>query len=104
MPSRPDALSRENRRNLASYEEAPRRGSREGTSITNLECLDAHIDSSFERHLNRVRTFVRRPSISGESVGMREMAELVRHSIRGLGGDARLVTWSWIPAHTEPVA
>lgn len=50
----------------------------------------AHIDARFDRHLDRVRAFVRQPSISGEGTGMAEMAELVRDTIRGLGGSAEI--------------
>ena len=53
--------------------------------------IDAYIDEHFPRHLARVQAFVRQPSISGEGVGMAEMAELVAGSIRDLGGSAEIV-------------
>ncbi|MGH2400553.1 MAG: M20/M25/M40 family metallo-hydrolase, partial [bacterium] len=59
--------------------------------------IDAHIDEQFDRHLDRVRTFVRQPSISGEGVGMQEMAELVAASIRELGGKSEIVPTSGWP-------
>ncbi|HLW60750.1 MAG TPA: M20/M25/M40 family metallo-hydrolase [bacterium] len=62
--------------------------------------LDAHLDEMFDRHLERVRTFVRQPSISGEGVGMEAMAVLVRDTIRGLGGSAEIAaTPGWPVVH-----
>ena len=64
--------------------------------------IDAHIDAHFARHLARVQTFVRQPSISGEGVGMREMADLVAGSIRQLGGSAEIVaTPGWPVVYGE---
>jgi len=56
-----------------------------------IERVEARIEAEFEQHLDRVRRFVRQPSISGEGVGMQEMAALVRDSIAGLGGGAEIV-------------
>ncbi len=70
--------------------------------MTSLERLNAHIDASFDRHLERLRTFVRQPSVSGEGVGMQDMAELVRDAIRGLDGSAEIVaTPGWPVVHGE---
>jgi acetylornithine deacetylase/succinyl-diaminopimelate desuccinylase-like protein len=64
--------------------------------------IDAYIDEHFPRHLARVQTFVRQPSISGEGVGMREMADLVAGSIRELGGSAEVVaTPGWPVVYGE---
>jgi acetylornithine deacetylase/succinyl-diaminopimelate desuccinylase-like protein len=58
-----------------------------------MDRLFAHLESHFDHHLDRVRAYVREPSISGEpqSRGMQATAELVRDSIRELGGTAELV-------------
>jgi acetylornithine deacetylase/succinyl-diaminopimelate desuccinylase-like protein len=64
--------------------------------------IDAHIDEHFPQHLARVQTFVRQPSISGEGVGMPEMAALVAGSIRELGGTADVVpTPGWPVVYGE---
>src|SRR5579872_5226604 len=51
----------------------------------------SRIDDEFDRHVDRVRAFVRQPSISGEGVGMQEMAEMMRDTITRLGGNAEIV-------------
>ena len=67
-----------------------------------LKGIFDHIDAHFDRHLERVRTFVRQPSISGEGVGMREMAELVAGAIEELGGRAEIVpTPGWPVVYGE---
>jgi len=65
--------------------------------MTNLERIYGHIDEHFDRHLDRVRAFVRQPSISGEGVGMQEMAELVAASVRDLGGRSEIVSTAGWP-------
>lgn len=68
--------------------------------MTDLQPLYRHIDDAFERHLERIRAFVRQPSISGEGVGMREMSELVRDTVRCLGGSAEIApTPGWPVVH-----
>jgi acetylornithine deacetylase/succinyl-diaminopimelate desuccinylase-like protein len=60
----------------------------------------AHLDSHFDAHLDRVRAYVRQPSISGEGKGMAEMAAMVAGSIRDLGGNAEVVpTPGWPVVH-----
>jgi len=62
----------------------------------------AYLDSHFDAHLERVRAYVRQPSISGDGTGMAETAELVRDSIRRLGGTAEIVpTPGWPVVHGE---
>lgn len=56
-----------------------------------------HIDKHFNQHLEKVRTFVRQPSISGEGAGMAEMAELVAGAILELGGRSEIVPTSGWP-------
>ena len=51
----------------------------------------SRIDGEFDRHVDRVRAFVRQPSISGEGVGMQDMAEMLRDTINRLGGSAEIV-------------
>ncbi|HEY6101701.1 MAG TPA: M20/M25/M40 family metallo-hydrolase [bacterium] len=64
--------------------------------------VDAYIDEHFPQHLARVQTFVRQPSISGEGVGMQEMAELIAGSIREIGGSAEIVpTPGWPVVYGE---
>lgn len=62
--------------------------------------LFAHLDAHFDAHLDRVRAYVRQPSISGEGRGMEAMAALVADSIRELGGTAEIVpTPGWPVVH-----
>ncbi len=56
-----------------------------------MEQLYRYLDAHFDRHLERVRAYVRQPSISGEGTGMAEAAEMVRDSIARLGGRAEIV-------------
>ncbi len=70
-----------------------------------MDRIFARIDADFQSHLDRVRAFVRQPSISGEGVGMAEMAELLRETIVRLGGRAEIaatpgwpVVWGGIDA------
>jgi acetylornithine deacetylase/succinyl-diaminopimelate desuccinylase-like protein len=70
--------------------------------MTQTDKLQSHLDTHFDDHLERVRAFVRQPSISGEpqSQGMHAMAALVRDSIRELGGTAEVVaTPGWPVVH-----
>ncbi len=55
-----------------------------------LEALYAHIDGHFEAHLDRVRRFVRQPSISADGTGIPEMAELLATEVVRLGGRAEV--------------
>ena len=64
-----------------------------------MDELFAHLDA----HLDRVRAYVRQPSISGEGQGMQEMAELVRDSIRGLGGRAEIAPTPGWPVVTGAI-
>lgn len=65
--------------------------------MENLKPIYAHIDANFNQHLEKVKTFVRQPSISGEGVGLAEMAELVAGSIRELGGRSEIAPTSGWP-------
>lgn len=70
--------------------------------MSDLERVYRHIDEQFDRHLDRVRAFVRQPSISGEGAGMQEMAEMVAGAIRELGGRSEIVpTAGWPVVHGE---
>jgi acetylornithine deacetylase/succinyl-diaminopimelate desuccinylase-like protein len=53
--------------------------------------LAEHLEGHFDAHMERVRAYVRQPSISGEGQGMDEMARLVADSIRDVGGTAEIV-------------
>lgn len=59
-----------------------------------LEYIDAHQQD----HLERVRAFVRQPSISADGTGIAAMASLVAQSIREVGGSAEVV-----PTEGHPV-
>ncbi len=70
--------------------------------MKNVRRIAAHIEANFDRHLDRVRAFVRQPSISGEGVGMEAMAALVAQSISDLGGRAEVVpTKGWPVVYGE---
>ncbi len=56
-----------------------------------LEKVHGHIEGHFDEHLERVKDFVRQPSISADGTGMAEMAELVAAQIREAGGEAEIV-------------
>ncbi len=45
----------------------------------------AHIDAHFDEHLGNLQRWLRQPSISAQSLGIEEMAELVRSDLEGLG-------------------
>lgn len=59
--------------------------------VTVTDKLAEHLEGHFDAHLERVRAYVRQPSISGEGQGMDEMARLVADSIRDVGGTAEIV-------------
>jgi len=67
------------------------------TAMIDLRSIDAFIDDHFNAHLERMRAFVRQPSISGEGVGMTEMADLVAQTIREIGGTSEIVPTSGWP-------
>ncbi|MFP5502743.1 MAG: M20/M25/M40 family metallo-hydrolase, partial [Candidatus Sericytochromatia bacterium] len=56
-----------------------------------LARVHRHIDDQFETHLERVRAFLRQPSISAENAGMLETAAQVKAMIEAAGGQAHLV-------------
>lgn len=67
-----------------------------------LKPIFDYIDANFDRHLEKVRVFVRQPSISGEGVGMQEMAELVAGGVTELGGRSEIVpTAGWPVVYGE---
>jgi len=59
--------------------------------VSALEKVHGHIEGHFDEHLERVKAFVRQPSISADGEGMAEMAELVAAQIREAGGEAEIV-------------
>jgi acetylornithine deacetylase/succinyl-diaminopimelate desuccinylase-like protein len=67
-----------------------------------MDDVMTYLDRHFDAHLDRVRAYVRQPSISGEGTGMAETAEMVRDSIRRLGGTAEIVpTPGWPVVYGE---
>lgn len=70
--------------------------------MTDLGQIFDYIDKHFAAHLERMRTFVRQPSISGEGIGMAEMADLVAQTIRDIGGTSEIVpTRGWPVVYGE---
>lgn len=58
----------------------------------------AHIDAHFDEHLEKIRRFLRQPSVSAENIGIRETAAKVVDMLREIGaGDAALVPTSGHP-------
>ncbi len=51
----------------------------------------AYLDAHQPEHLERVRTFVRQPSVSADGTGITAMADLVARTIREIGGSAEIV-------------
>lgn len=62
-----------------------------------LERTYQHIDDHFDTHLERVKTFVRQPSISADGTGMQETADAVADLIREAGGEADIVSTPGYP-------
>jgi acetylornithine deacetylase/succinyl-diaminopimelate desuccinylase-like protein len=60
--------------------------------------VTAYLDAHQSEHLERVRTFVRQPSISADGTGITDMAGLVARTIRDVGGSAEVV-----PTEGHPV-
>ncbi len=58
----------------------------------------AHLDAHQREHIERVRTFVRQPSISADGTGITAMADLVARTIREVGGSTEIV-----PTEGHPV-
>lgn len=56
-----------------------------------LHDMLAYIDVHQPEHLERVRAFVRQPSISADGTGITAMADLVARTIREVGGSAEVV-------------
>jgi acetylornithine deacetylase/succinyl-diaminopimelate desuccinylase-like protein len=49
------------------------------------------IEQDFDRHLEELRGFIRQPSVSAIGEGVRQMAEIVRDTVRALGAACDLV-------------
>jgi acetylornithine deacetylase/succinyl-diaminopimelate desuccinylase-like protein len=45
----------------------------------------AYIDANLSRHVEQLRRWLKQPSVSAQNRGIREMAQLVRDDLRGLG-------------------
>lgn len=57
-----------------------------------------HIANSFEPdHLDRVLRYLAQPSISALDIGVRDMAEMLAHDIRELGGTSEVVETAELP-------
>ncbi|MEJ5199084.1 MAG: M20/M25/M40 family metallo-hydrolase [Anaerolineae bacterium] len=70
--------------------------------MTSLERVYRIIDEQFDAHLERVRTLVRQPSISGDGTGMAETAAMVADLIVEAGGRAEIVpTPGWPVVYGE---
>ena len=66
--------------------------------MSGIGAIIGSIGENFDRHLDKIREFVRQPSISASGEGIRETAELCRTLVEGLGGEARVV-----PTEGHPV-
>lgn len=44
-----------------------------------------HIDANLDQHLANIQRWLRQPSISAQNVGIREMAEMLRSDLEGMG-------------------
>lgn len=62
--------------------------------------LMAYLDAHQSAHLERVRAFVRQPSISADGTGITAMADLVAQTIREVGGSAEVVPTDGHPVVT----
>jgi acetylornithine deacetylase/succinyl-diaminopimelate desuccinylase-like protein len=56
-----------------------------------VETVVATANREFERHVDRLRRYIRQPSVSAENRGNEEMAALLAGDIRALGGKAQVV-------------
>ena len=57
-----------------------------------------HIAARFEpHHLGRVKRYLAQPSISALDIGVRDMAEMLAHDIRELGGTSEVVETAELP-------
>ncbi|MFQ5950714.1 MAG: M20/M25/M40 family metallo-hydrolase [Candidatus Geothermarchaeales archaeon] len=59
--------------------------------MTRISTILHSVDDHFDGHLDRIREFVRQPSISASGEGIQETAELCRTFVEGLGGEVRVV-------------
>lgn len=67
-----------------------------------LKKVYRHIDEHFNDHLERVREYVRQPSISADGTGIQETAEMTKGFIEELGGTAKIVpTDGWPVVYGE---
>jgi len=64
-----------------------------------------YIDENFDDHLEKIREFLRQPSISADGTGIRETANMVKEFIENLGGVARIVpTDGWPIVYGELIS
>ena len=49
------------------------------------DAIYRHIDANLEAHLGNIQRWLRQPSISAQSVGISEMATMLRDDFRALG-------------------
>ena len=54
-----------------------------------IEKVWQYIDAHREEYLELLKRFCSQPSVSAQNIGIREMAELVRETVSGLGGSGR---------------
>lgn len=62
-----------------------------------IDLVHQQIEQDFDEHIERVRTLVRQPSISGDGTGMDETAAMVADLIREAGGEAEIVPTPLFP-------
>jgi len=59
--------------------------------MTTAGKIHAHIDSHRDEHLERVRAFLRQPSISADGTGIPEMVQLLVARLREVGAEAEVI-------------
>lgn len=63
----------------------------ENTSVDNIQKVEQHLKDNFDDNLEKVREFLRHPSVSYTGEGIQETAERIKGMIEDLGGEAEVV-------------
>jgi len=67
-----------------------------------LEKLYEHVDGHFDEHLERIREYLRQPSISADGTGIMETVEITKGFIDEIGGHSEIVpTDGWPVVYGE---
>lgn len=60
--------------------------------MSELNDVFKFIDEHFDEHIQKIQSYLRQPSVSGEGIGMHECAELTAKYIENLGGEAEVIS------------